>query len=105
MAQYFDRYEKFKSNGDIKPLPGIKMPTEPTDKQMVYELGKTRLDIVSNQYYGNAYHGFLILMANPQFGGLEFNIPDREIIRVPFPFDSAIERYIAQVEKHKFYYG
>jgi hypothetical protein len=81
------------------------MPVEPTDKQVVYELGKSRLDIISNKYYGNAYHGFLILMANPQFGGLEFNIPDREIIRIPFPFDSAIERYIAQVEKHKLYYG
>jgi hypothetical protein len=45
------------------------------------------------------------MAANPQFGGLEFNIPDRAVIRVPFPFDSAIERYIGEVDKYKNLYG
>jgi hypothetical protein len=103
--QYFDRYDKFKTNGEVKPVPGIYIDPAPTDKQIVYKQGQTRLDILSNKYYGNAYHGFLIMAANPQFGGLEFDIPDRTVIRIPFPFESAVERYINKVEKHIKLYG
>jgi hypothetical protein len=45
------------------------------------------------------------MMANPQFGGLEFNIKDREVIVVPYPFESAIQRYINEVKKYKLLYG
>jgi len=105
MPTYFDRYEQFRTNGEIKPIPGIKISAESTDKQVLYKLGTTRLDILSQEYYGNPYHGWLILMANPQFGGMEFSIPDGEIIRIPFPFTNAIERYILEVKKHKELYG
>ena len=86
MAEYFDRYNQFKENGKVNPIPGIKLREKSTDKRVVYKLGKTRLDILSQQYYNNPYHGFLIMLANPQFGGLEFNIPDGEIknLRISF---------------------
>jgi hypothetical protein len=45
------------------------------------------------------------MLANPEFGGLEFNIPDSSIIRIPFPFESAVNRYITQVSNHKLLYG
>ena len=45
------------------------------------------------------------MLANPEYGGLEFNIPDMTLIRVPFPFDSAVGRYITQVTNHKILYG
>lgn len=102
---YFDRYKDFRGNGTVKPMPLIKIPEADTDKTYVYELGKTRLDKVSQEYYNNPYHGFLIELANPQFGGLEFEIPDKETIRIPFPFKSALERYNAEVEKYKTLYG
>jgi hypothetical protein len=105
MATYYDRYEKFRSNSEVEPIPGIPIPIESTDKQVLYKAGKTRLDRVSQEYYGNPYHGWLILLANPQYGGMEFNIPDQTTIRVPFPFTNAIERYILQVKKHKGLYG
>lgn len=105
MANYFDRYKEFKENGSITPIPGLKISSEPTDKNIVYTLGETRLDIVSQTYYNNPYHGYLIMLANPQYGGLEFNIKNGDIIRVPFPFDSAIERYINSVEIYKKLYG
>jgi hypothetical protein len=105
MAVYYDRYEKFRGNGSIKPIPGIKIPELNTDKNVVYKAGETRLDILSQKYYNNPYHGWLILLANPQYGGLEFNIRNREIIRVPYPFNSAIERYINEVEIYKTLYG
>lgn len=105
MPQYFDRYEKFKENGTIKPIPGLKIPAASTDKNVVYKLGQTRLDILSQTYYNNPYHGYLIMIANPQYGGLEFDIKDGDVIRVPFPFESAIERYLNAVEVYKELYG
>jgi len=105
MAQYYDRYKSFRINSEVQPLPGIKIPVSSTDKTYVYKKGKTRLDIVSNEYYTNPYSGWLIMQANPQYGGLEFNIPDNTLIRIPYPFDSALSRYMTQVLKHKQLYG
>ena len=82
----------------MKPIPGITIPIDSTlDKFVVYKQGLTRLDKVSNMFYLNPYSGWLIMLANPEFGGLEFNIPDSSIIRVPFPYDSAVSRYITEV--------
>jgi hypothetical protein len=105
MAEYLDRYEKFRRDGKMLPIPGLKIPIEPSDKTIVYKLGETRLDILSQKYYNNPYHGYLIMLANPQYGGLEFNIKDRDIIRIPFPFNSAIERYLKEIEIYKLLYG
>jgi hypothetical protein len=61
---------------------------------VVYKQGTSRLDKLSNLYYLNPYSGWLILLANPEFGGLEFNIPDTTQIRIPYPFDNALEVFI-----------
>ena len=105
MAQYYDRYNTFKVNGDMKPVPGITIPESSSDKIVVYKQGLSRLDKLSNLYYNNPYSGWLIMLANPQYGGLEFNIPDMSGIRIPFPFDSALSRYDTELTKHKTYYG
>lgn len=105
MAQYFDRYSGFKANNEVRPVPGIEIPETSTDKYAVYKEGASRLDKISNTYYNNPYCGWLILLANPQYGGLEFNIPDMTSLRIPFPYDSAISRYITEVKKHKTLYG
>lgn len=105
MAKYVDRYGAFRVNAGMKPIPGIKIPQSDTDKTMVYKQGVTRLDKLSNMYYNNPYSGWLIMLANPEFGGLEFNIPDMTLIRIPFPFDSGISRYITQITNHKALYG
>lgn len=105
MAIYYDRYEKFRNNGKILPVPFVNIPVLSTDKSVVYKLTITRLDKLSQTYYNNPYHGFLIMLANPQYGGLEFNINDGDVIRIPYPFDSAIERYIEQINNYKTLYG
>jgi hypothetical protein len=105
MPNYFDRYKTFRANGNMKPLPGITIPQDSNDKIAIYKKGQTRLDKISNTYYNNPYSGWLIMLANPEYGGLEFNIPDMTPIRVPFPFDSAVQRYITQVTNHKTLYG
>lgn len=105
MATYYDRYSKFRENGNMKPVPGIKIPESSSDKQAIYKQGQTRLDKLSNTYYNNPYSGWLIMLANPEYGGLEFNIPDMTSLRIPFPFDSAISRYITEVTNHTLLYG
>jgi hypothetical protein len=103
--EYYDRYQKFKVNGSYKPLPFIKLDTKPTDKTVVYRSQFSRLDKLSQIYYDNPYHGWLILLANPQYGGVEENIPDDEIIVVPFPFRDSLQVYIDKVEEYKTLYG
>jgi hypothetical protein len=45
------------------------------------------------------------MLANPEYGGLEFNIKDGDVIRVPFPFNATIEDYNNQVATFKRLYG
>ena len=103
--RYFDRYNSFRTNGEVKPLPGISIPISDSDKNAIYKQGVSRLDKLSNLYYNNPYSGWLIMLANPEYGGLEFNIPDMTSLRIPFPFDSATARYNTQVANHKLLYG
>lgn len=105
MPTYYDRYADFRANGNMKPIPGIKIQELSTDKNFIYKQSETRLDKLSNIYYNTPYCGWLILQANPEYGGLEFNIPDMVSLRIPFPFESAIDRYISEVNTHKTLYG
>lgn len=104
MAQYYDRYEDFRFNNQVKTQPFIKIINQSTDITIEYKSNKTRLDIVSNTYYGTPYYGWLILQANPQYGGLEFDIPDRSIIRVPYPLITAIQAYQQSVDAYNVLY-
>lgn len=101
MGIYLDRYEQFRNNGNISTLPLIKLTPKSTDKRVVYKLGVSRLDKLSQEYYDNPYHGFLIMLANPEYGGLEFNIKDGDIIRIPFPLKATIEDYNNLVVNYK----
>jgi hypothetical protein len=102
---YFDRYQDFKVNGTYKPLPFIKLQPKPSDKTIVYNSQETRLDKLSQKYYNNPFHGWLILLANPMYGGVEENIPDKEIIRIPFPFRDSLQQYISEVDNYMKLYG
>jgi hypothetical protein len=103
--QYFDRYGRFRVNGETVPLPMIKIPNSGNDLVVIYKQGRDRLDIISQKYYNNPYYGFLILLANPQYGGLEFNIKSNDKIRIPYPLTSALERYTNEVSIYKILYG
>jgi hypothetical protein len=105
MPRYIDRYEEFRFNDTIKPMPGLVLKQTPSDKTVVYSLGQTRLDKLSNIYYNSPYFGWLIMSANPQFGGLEFLIPDQSLIVIPFPFEDAINRYVQLVNNYKLLYA
>jgi len=103
--QYYDRYSYFKSNGEIASTPLIKIIERDTDKFIVYKVAETRLDRVSQTYYGVPYYNWLILNANPKYGGLEFNIKDGDIVRVPFPFLSTIQEFESKTQQYITQYG
>lgn len=104
MALY-DRYKKFRRNGKILHVPFIKIPERNTDYYTYYKAGQTRLDLLSYQYYGDAGYGWLIMQANPQYGSLEFMIPDGSKLRIPFPLDAVIDKYNTDIDLYEELYG
>lgn len=102
---YYNRYEDFITDGNFTIVPGIQLPIKKTDKYVVYKKNKTRLDKISNEKYGSPLFGWLIMMANPLAGGIEFQIPDNFILRIPYPLTNSLQDYKSAVELYKLYYG
>ena len=102
---YYNRYNEFIVNGDYIMVPGIKLTQKSSDRRVAYKVGKSRLDKLSQQYYDAPYFGWLILQANPQFGGQEWDIPDGTIITIPFPLMQSLEDYKTKLDQYFLYYG
>lgn len=100
MASY-DRYSQFRQDGDISIVPYGEVPPKDTDYYEVYHKGSTRLDILSYQYYNDSNYGWLIMQANPQYGSIEFEIPDQSVLRIPYPLSQSIQEYKASIEEYK----
>ena len=100
-TEYYNRYQKFNFNGKYTPLPFIKIEPKSSDKSVLYRQTQSRMDKLSQEYYGNPYHGWLIMLANPQYGGVEESIPNNEIIRIPFPFKDSLQQYISEVQRYQ----
>lgn len=101
----FDRYSSFRNNGSVGMVPFIEIPVRDSDLYTTYEVNKTRLDLLSYEYYNKTDYGWLILQANPEYGPNEFSIPDKATLRIPFPLDIALDGYINDIKKHMTYYG
>lgn len=97
----FDRYSQFRQDGSISIVPFGEIPTKSSDFYETYKKGITRLDILSYNYYGDPDFGWLILQANPEYGSMEFDIPDNANIRIPYPLYSSLEDYKMSIENHK----
>jgi hypothetical protein len=96
----FDRYSQFREGNSFCMVPFGEIPKTRTDRYEIYQKGKTRLDQVSYEYYGDPNYAWLILQANPQYGSLEFNIPDGVELRIPFPLNTALDGYQASIENY-----
>jgi hypothetical protein len=105
VLQYYNRYNDFLIDGNQTVVPFVKIPLKTTDKNYIYKLGQTRLDKISQQFYDSPYFGWLILQANPQFGGNEFIIPDGTVLTIPFPLLASLQDYNNALENHFYYYG
>lgn len=103
--QYYNRYNEFLINGEQTVVPYVRIPSKPTDKKYIYRMGKSRLDKISQEIYSTPYFGWLIMVANPNFGGLETNIPDSTTLIIPFPLITSLQDYKTALDNHFFYYG
>jgi hypothetical protein len=101
----YDRYKQFKVNGKIQTIPGITVDPKDTDYFETYTLGVSRLDIISNDYYGDPNYDWLIMLANPQYGSLEYKTPDGAVLRIPYPLALTIENYNNKIVLHKTLYN
>lgn len=101
----YNRYSEFMDNGIVKSLPFIKLPIKSSDKTDIYRLGVTRFDNLSNKFYKDPNYGWLIELANPQLGSLEFNIVDNSSITIPYPLETSIKDFRNEVANYIKYYG
>lgn len=101
----YNRYKSFITDGTYQKVPFIEVPTSNSDFYVYYEANKSRLDLLSYQYYGDANYGWLILQANPEVGSLEFRIQDKTRLRIPYPLDAAIQGYENNIKKYNNLYG
>lgn len=102
---YYNRYKDIINDDNFTPIVNIKLNEKSSDKFVTYKANDSRLDIISQKFYGTPYFGWLILLANPQYSGLEFNIPNGSQIVVPFPLKESVEDYINKVQLYKKLYG
>lgn len=98
---YYDRYESFRNDGNIDIVPFIEIDNTSTDIVITFRKSTMRMDTLSYKYYGDPNYGWLILQANPQYGSLEFSIPDGVPLRIPYPLSTAKTRYENRIQKYK----
>jgi hypothetical protein len=103
--QYWNRYSNFLINGEQTVVPFVRIAPKTTDKTYIYKVGRSRLDVVSQEFYNSPFFGWLILQANPEFGGLENNIYDGAVLIVPFPLLPSLQDYKGAIDEYFYYYG
>lgn len=101
----YRRYAKFTNEGKCLIVPFIPIPNRDTDYYETYEVGRTRLDILSYKYYKSPDYAWLIMQANPHFGSLEYLIPPGAEIRIPYPLEVVLERYDSDIRDYDEMYG
>ena len=104
MSNYVNRYSKFIVNNQSISVPFVKLPEKGTDIFVTYKIGKSRLDKISDDKYGTPYFGYLIMLANPEYGGLEWDIPDNALLRIPFPLEQSLKDYDVAMKFKMNYY-
>ena len=93
MAQRdYDRYAILtNANGTSDMMPFVELPQNPSDKFENWNTTFSRMDKLSQKYYGSPFYDFLILYASGFMS--EFDIPDGTLIRIPFPLQKVKADY------------
>jgi len=97
----YKRYDILKNtNGTTDSMPFVTLPVNTSDKYEYWNTTFSRMDKLSQKYYGNPFYDFLILYANKIYLN-EFDIPDGALIRIPFPLVKAKGDYEAILSSFK----
>jgi len=100
-----NRYSKMVTDGKIVRLPLVSLGKRETDYFEVYRKNKSSLDNISYKYYDDPNYVWIIMLANQDYGSLEYEIPDGAILRIPFPLESAINEYNTKLDRMMSMYG
>ena len=96
----YNFYSLLKTNDKLKNMPPVEIDRRPTDKSVTYNKQKNRLDTIAGNIYEDETFFRLILWANPQYF-LEFDIPDNEVIRVPWPLQDVLNEVSLKISSRK----
>ena len=99
MAEYYDRYKILRGDGKSHLFPNVKIEKLSSDIVITYNKNRMRFDNLSYKYYGDPNYGWLILLANPEYGSMEFSIEDGVSLRIPYPLQTALNRYESSIQK------
>jgi len=80
-------------------MPFVNLPQNQSDKFENWNTSYSRLDKLSQKYYGNPFYDFFILYANGYMS--EFDIPDGQVIRIPFPLAKVKSDYEAALTAYR----
>ena len=97
----FDRYASFKTNGQIGIVPFISINKKSTDRYVIYDKRKVRLDKLSYEYYNSPDYAWLIMQANPEYGSIENLIPNGVTLRIPYPLQETLNAYISGINNYR----
>jgi hypothetical protein len=86
----YDFYKSLRINDSLKNMPPVSIKKRTTDKSVLYNKQKNRLDTIAGNVYGDETLWRVILWANEQYF-MEFDIPDNKVIRVPFPIQDVLD--------------
>jgi hypothetical protein len=97
----YNRYAILKNtDGTTEQMPFVELPNNASDKYEYWNTEFSRLDKLSQKYYGNPFYDFLILYSNGEYVS-EFDIPDGALLRIPFPLSKAKADYEAILTAYK----
>ena len=100
MASNFSSLLINKSFGRLDNMPPVSIENRITDKKVLYNMNKTRLDRLAGDFYEDETLWKLILWANPDYE-CEFDIPDDTIIRIPWPKNDVLMEVTTKIVTEK----
>lgn len=95
---YISRFKQFIKDNELTTLPFLEIPENTDDIFVNYRVNQTRFDRLSNKYYNDPTLGWLIMMGNPN-KSIEFDFEDGDVIRIPFPVETALQSYFDSLKK------
>jgi hypothetical protein len=96
----YNRYAILENtNGTTEQMPFVVLPVNPSDKYETWNTEYYRLDKLSQKYYNSPFYDYLILYANGYMS--EFDIPDGQLIRIPFPLAKVKSDYEAALTAYR----
>lgn len=98
MANFYQYIIENREMGNMPPIDIISRPE--SDRFVVYNKKKNRLDRIAGDIYEDETMWRIILWANPEYS-IEFDIPDGTSIRIPYPKNDVLQEVIGKIRERK----